>query len=300
MMNGGTYGGCTHIKIQNNLFAGNIKSSPSLYELDFSSGIDGHSDIIVRNNILFLRPKNKENKDINLYNTNRTYVTAYDNDIYYLDEAAQTINVSFLGESYTYKATVKEVAIPVVSALSVNDGILFSEHPKVFLNSKTSKGSATSYIASENPNFNNAQWKVYNNGLDFNLSPEEGLKTIYFKVKNIAGESAVVSTSVALKTAPVKLDAANRSHVIVQFSPNPVKSKMNVSVVETMPGSYQTNSAEDDTYSLSLHNLAGHIVEQTQLVGNEFSVDMSHLVNGMYLLKMIGKNNSFSKLIVKN
>ena len=300
MMNGGTYGGCTHIKIQNNLFAKNIKSSPSLYELDFSNPIDGHTDIIVRNNILFLRRANKNDLAISLYNTNRTYVTATDNDIYYLDDTAQPITVSFLGETYTYNATASKVAIPVVSALSVNDGIAFTDKPAIILNSDISKGAASSFMISESANFSGANWEVYKSGVNFNLSPADGLKTIYFKVKNVMGESATTSAKVTLKTVPEKLEANTRSHVSANLAPNPVKSNVKVSFSKTLHNTNEIVSADEDVYDVTLYNISGKLVEQSQHTGNEFILDMTHQLNGMYFLKMKGSKNSFTKTIFKN
>ncbi|MFZ4725596.1 MAG: T9SS type A sorting domain-containing protein [Paludibacter sp.] len=300
MMNGGSYGGCTHIKIQKNLFAKNVKSSPSLNELELSNSIDGHSDIVVRNNIAFLRKTNKDNLSISFYNTNRTYVTATDNDIYQLDETAQAITVSFLGETYTFHATVSTVAIPVVSALSVNDGIAFAEKPAIVINSEISKTSPVSYMVSENSNFSGANWEVYNSAINFNLSPTDGLKTIYFKVKNVMGESTTAIIKVSLKTVPDKLEANTRSHVSAQLAPNPVKANVKVSFFKILPNSESKVAADDDVYQVALLSLAGSILEQYQYVGNDFSLDMNQYQNGIYFLKMIGTKNSFTRTIVKN
>jgi hypothetical protein len=300
MMNGGSYGGCTHIKIQNNLFAKNIKSSPSLNELELSNSIDGHSDIVVRNNISFLRKTNKDNLSISFYNSNRTYVTASDNDIYYLDEAAQPITISFLGETYTFHATVSTVAIPVVSALSVNDGIAFTEKPAIVINSEIAKASPVSYMVSENSNFSGANWEVYISALNFNLTPTDGLKTINFKVKNVMGESTTAIIKVSLKTVPDKLEANTRSHVSAQLAPNPVKSNVKVTFTKLISNSENAVAADEDIYQVTIMSSAGNMLEQSQRVGNEFNIDMNHYMKGMYFLKMIGTKNSFTRTIVKN
>ena len=300
IMNSGPFGGCTNLTIQKNLFAKNIKSSPSEYEFSLSDGLDNHSDIRVRNNIVFLRKKNIDNKDINFYNTNRTYISAIDNDIYYLDDAAQPITISFLGQTYTYAATVSKVAMPVVSALSVKDGAAYTDRPVLVLISEISKGAAASYMVSENSNFSGANWEVYKSEVNFNLTPTDGLKTIYFKVKNAMGESATASTKVSLKTVPDKLEANTRSHVSAQLSPNPVRSNVKVSFLKTLLNTNQIVSADDDSYDVKLYNIAGKLVAQSQHIGTEFFLDMSHLLNGEYLLKMNGTKNSFTKIIVKN
>lgn len=300
IMNSGPFGGNTHLTIQKNLFAKNIKSSPSEYEFSLSGGYDNHSDIKIRNNTIFLRKTNIDAKPINFYNTNRTYVTAADNDIYYLDETAQPVSISFLGETYTYNATASKVAIPVVSALSVNDGIAFTDKPAIILNSDISKGAASSFMLSENANFSGANWEVYKMGVNFNLSPADGLKTIYFKVKNVMGESATASVKVTLKTVPEKLEANTRSHVSANLAPNPVISNVKVSFLKTILNTNQLVSADDDTYDVKLYNVAGKVVAQSKQVGNEFLMEMTPYLNGMYFLKMKGTKNSFTKTIIKN
>jgi len=300
MMNGGTYGGCTHVKIQNNLFARNVKSSPSLNELELSNGIDGHSDIIVRNNISFLRKTNKDGLGINFYNTNRTYVTATDNDIYYLDDSAQPITISFLGKPYTFNALVSKVSIPVVSALSVNDGVSYTDKPSAVISSELSKGAAATYMASENPTFSGATWEVYQSAIPFNLSPSDGLKTIYFKVKNVMGESATASTRVSLKTAPEKFEASSRSHVSAQLSPNPTKSMVTISFLKTGSNAEPIIPADQDVYQVTLLNMAGNVMDQFQQTGGQFKIDMHRYLNGLYVVQMDGIKNRFTKTIVKN
>jgi hypothetical protein len=217
-----------------------------------------------------------------------------------LDDTAQPITVSFLGETYTYNATASKVAIPVVSALSVNDGIAFTDKPAIILNSDISKGAASSFMISESANFSGANWEVYKSGVNFNLSPADGLKTIYFKVKNVMGESATTSAKVTLKTVPEKLEANTRSHVSANLAPNPVKSNVKVSFSKTLHNTNEIVSADEDVYDVTLYNISGKLVEQSQHTGNEFILDMTHQLNGMYFLKMKGSKNSFTKTIFKN
>ena len=137
-------------------------------------------------------------------------------------------------------------------------------------------------------------------GVNFNLSPADGLKTIYFKVKNVMGESATASVKVTLKTVPEKLEANMRSHVSAMISPNPVKSNVKVSISKTPLNTNQIIAADEDMYDVKLYDVTGKLIEQSQQFGNEFSLDMTHFLNGMYFLKMNGAKNSFTKTIVKN
>ena len=114
LMNGGSYGGNTNTIIQKNLFAGNIKSGTSQYELYLNATNDNggvHSNLKLRNNIVFMRKKNKNNQNINFYATSgRTYITATANDLYYLEPTAGTITVSFNGVPYTFNAQVFSIS----------------------------------------------------------------------------------------------------------------------------------------------------------------------------------------------
>lgn len=296
MMNGGAFGGSTHIKIQNNLFAKNIKSSPSLFELELSDPIDGHSDIVVRNNISFLRKTNKDTKNISFYNTNRTYVTATDNDIYYLDETAQPITVSFLGQAYTFNAASNSVSTPVISALELNNGLLFTEKQDLEIISRVTKGAPAYYKISEKSDLSDANWTLYNSKVPFAISTGERLKRIFFKVKNSAGESETASFNVIYKPATPKLDASNRSHV--KISPNPVKSYTRFTLIDGVRN--EEINVGDKTYQFSITSTEGK--RYFQFSGNEkdFTLDLSILPKGIFVLKLTDGvetiTNKFTKI----
>lgn len=57
----------------------------------------------------------------------------------------------------------------------------------------------TDYIASESSGFVGAIWRPYSAAPSFTLSAGNGLKTVYFKVKNASGESNVVSDSIMFR-----------------------------------------------------------------------------------------------------
>ncbi|WP_136525967.1 toxin TcdB middle/N-terminal domain-containing protein [Geomonas ferrireducens] len=57
-------------------------------------------------------------------------------------------------------------------------------------------GSPTSYMASESPAFTGASWQPYSATPTFTLSSGYGNKTVYFKVRNPDGESAVRSSTI--------------------------------------------------------------------------------------------------------
>lgn len=107
LMNGGEYGGNTNLTIQKNLFAKNIKSGISIFELYWNPTNDHggkHANVKLNDNIFFLRKKNINNKPIRLYDVaNCTYVTAANNTVYTLDTTGSPVTINFLGQPYTYK-----------------------------------------------------------------------------------------------------------------------------------------------------------------------------------------------------
>ena len=58
-------------------------------------------------------------------------------------------------------------------------------------------------MASESASFADAAWLTYTLAPGFTLSAGNGAKTVYFKVKNAGGESAVVNDTITLKGLPV-------------------------------------------------------------------------------------------------
>ncbi len=106
LMNGGQFGGNTNLTVQKNLFAENIKSGVSTYELYWNATNDQggiHANVKLNDNIFFLRKKNINNQPIRLYDVAKcTYVTATNNTVYKLDSTGSPVTISFLGVPYTY------------------------------------------------------------------------------------------------------------------------------------------------------------------------------------------------------
>ena len=104
------------------------------------------------------------------------------------------------GESAVASDTITFKELPVVTAFQINNGAVDTTSRKVTINS-TATGSPTQYMASESATFVRAKWKAYKGVPKFKLSASKGEKTVYFKVKNDTGESAVVSDTITLKAA---------------------------------------------------------------------------------------------------
>jgi hypothetical protein len=105
----------------------------------------------------------------------------------------QTLSVDF-GESSNPDA-------PTVTSFSINGGATSTTKRIVTLNNSATE-SPTYYMASESSSFNGATWQTYSTAPSFTLSSSAGTKTVYFKVKNDTGESAVVSDTIRLNSKP--------------------------------------------------------------------------------------------------
>ena len=301
MMNGGDFGPNTNIVIQKNIFAGNVKStSQSTYEFSISTQYDGHAihkNIKIRDNIVFMRKTNKDGKNIVLYVTNnRGHVTATDNDLYYLEPLADTITVSFLGELYSYNAQISSVAIPVISLITIEKNPVTQ---MVSIYTEVTKGSPTWYMASENSDFSGASWNTYNSTIDYTLSDGSEIKTVYFKVKNAAGESAPASVDFDLTTSIENIELSKLNFSNIKVFPNPVSSILNVSIEKTIYGT-EGLTGKEDIYEVTLINFDGKILEQSLYNGNSFQLDLSRHPIGMFLIRIKHADNVYTKTIIKN
>ncbi|HPS02141.1 MAG TPA: hypothetical protein PLA90_11415, partial [Candidatus Sumerlaeota bacterium] len=91
---------------------------------------------------------------------------------------------------------------PVITTFSINNGAPTTVNPAVTLPnicSGVTTSSAVYYMASELSDFTDTTWQLYASIPLFTLSEGNGLKTVYFIVKNSAGvESAVTSDTITL------------------------------------------------------------------------------------------------------
>jgi hypothetical protein len=86
---------------------------------------------------------------------------------------------------------------PVVISFKINAGALSTLNYSVTLNN-TATNFPTYYMVGEDPGFAWASWQPYSTALKFQLRPwGTGAKTVYFKTRNIFGESSVVSDTIS-------------------------------------------------------------------------------------------------------
>ena len=109
---------------------------------------------------------------------------------------------SIVGESAPASDTIVLAEPPVVAVFAINNGAESTTNRAVTLDNTCTNGP-TDYMASESPDFSGAAWQAYSSAPSFTLSAGNGVKTVYFKVKNAGGESAPVSDAIVLAEPPV-------------------------------------------------------------------------------------------------
>ncbi len=105
---------------------------------------------------------------------------------------------------------VPTIYAPAVTYFAINNGNPTTTSQSVILNN-SSTNNPNYYMASENANFNGASWHVYSPSPSFILSNGYGIKTVYFKVKNSAGNSNIVNDNIEYvnNTVPSNLPVQN-------------------------------------------------------------------------------------------
>ncbi|MFH1739844.1 MAG: cellulase family glycosylhydrolase, partial [bacterium] len=105
------------------------------------------------------------------------------------------------GETITFTANWTDeggtIPPPTVADFLLNDGASSTSSRNVTLNN-TCTGSPTHYMASESSDFAEALWEAYSPAPSITLSSGNGTKSVYFKVKNLAGESDIASDNIQL------------------------------------------------------------------------------------------------------
>ena len=90
---------------------------------------------------------------------------------------------------------------PSVVSLGINNGAPYTAAAMVTLNNICSN-TPTDCMASENAGFSGADWQPYSSVPVFVLSAGDGLKQVFFKTRNGAGESPPVSGKIMLDPTP--------------------------------------------------------------------------------------------------
>jgi phage baseplate assembly protein gpV len=119
-----------------------------------------------------------------------------------LSAGAGTKTVYFKTKNIDDESSVVSDAIflegPSVASFGINSGASNTGIRTVTLNN-TAINSPTHYMANESSDFSGGRWLRYSEAAKFKLSAGAGTKTVYYKVKNINGESPVVGDAIFLE-----------------------------------------------------------------------------------------------------
>ena len=169
------------------------------------------------------------------------------------------------GDSTNYdETTVTLVAGPSLTNFTINSGATITTNQTVTLDNIAAPSSPThslptDYMASEDAGFSGASWQTYSASPSFTLSEGYGVKTVYLKLKNIAGESNDLNDTIdylarpALTAFAINNGAASTTNPIVTLDNTAVPS----SPTQSEPTHYMASEdvgfagASWQTYSVS-------------------------------------------------
>lgn len=130
------------------------------------------------------------------------YVSAFEADYnkeYAYDNAAYFVQMLKSGLREPYLARInKWISPPVLETFVINSGQDYTQDQNVTLDIAYSGQAPSHYMASENADFTGALWVEYTPNPTFRLSEGFKEKTVYVKLKNVYGETSVLSDSITL------------------------------------------------------------------------------------------------------
>jgi len=98
---------------------------------------------------------------------------------------------------------------PWVSSFKINDGDSWTSNPVMTLHNTYIGGVPEEYMASEFPDFHDAAWQPYSPNPQFTVNGSAIPRTIYFKLRNAAGEHEMAQDTIYLAPETVSVDAGS-------------------------------------------------------------------------------------------
>lgn len=184
-----------------------------------------------------------------------------------------------------------------LSAILLDSGAVSSEDLDVAV-SFAFKGIPSHYMLSESPTFLGASWMSFANPVSFRISSEYNVKTLYAKVKDVVGTSAVCSATIQY----VKVSPAGRKIIFCPIEENADQTYEKLVNGNTV--NLCTTKQWEDWNNFILKDTDGQdwatrIAKPSQLPST-FTLAMSHLLprdpnptalgtSGLYPVKFMGK-----------
>ncbi len=210
---------------------------------------------------------------------------------------------------------------PTVTYYAINNGASKTRNilRNVDLNNRCTV-CPTHYIASQSSTFSGTGWQEYETAPKFKLSRGRGTKTVYFKVRNAAGESARMvdqiyyrpyisfgssTKSATIKSAEITNEISENSTITeinYEFSeeslsvdydimayPVPCVDNINIVVPSQIQGDYK----------VTVVDINGATVLTDNINSERKSIDLSGLQKGTYIIRLFSNKNVYVKTIVK-
>lgn len=139
------------------------------------------------------------------------YVKAFEADYnkeYAYDDAYYFVQMLKPGLKEPYLARInKFISPPILESFTINNGQEFTQDQNVILNITYSGQAPSHYMVSEDMSFTGVSWIGYVEKPTFKLSPGFNAKTVYVKVKNVYGETGVLSDGITLLEPTLTLNS---------------------------------------------------------------------------------------------
>ncbi|MBP1841275.1 T9SS type A sorting domain-containing protein [Formosa algae] len=155
-------------------------------------------------------------------------------------------------------------------------------------------GGATGTIIGESPLINTGSWGTFSTILiDIDSSDATGSDTIYFMFRLAPdGGSRYLFNIDAfqfINTTPLSVDDVETFEVSIY--PNPASDLLFINL--------ENNSLNSNKTKISLYNVAGQKVKETELTSPKMELNVSSLSSGLYILNIKDDTKSLSKRIIK-
>lgn len=175
---------------------------------------------------------------------------AYDDAQYMISQLKPSLRQPYLSRINVFTSP------PVFTELKINGGLTETQQDTVQLAFKYSGTAPSEFMASEQSNFSGASWRTYETPASFTLSSSFGQKSIFVKLKNVYGESNVLTAQI--KRAKPNL-VLNSISAPAQVSANPVQITLNYSGIPTHYRLASTNNFDNVAWI----ELTGNVVPFT-------------------------------------
>ncbi len=195
-------------------------------------------------------------------------------------------------KTYTVKVIREELFPLQVDGFLLNEGMAMTPFSTVSLGYLINQGLPTHFMVGEDPALTDAVWYDYYKTPHIYTFKQEkaGLKTVYSKLKNEKGETAILCDSIYYRSAPERLpqkeDAGTMDAAVY---PNPVQSVANIRIDDSLSGPVR----------VIVYTLTGTVYLNQEFRAPVFDLDLSAYPSGLLLIKISDKDRYVVKQVLK-